>query len=202
MKKELLKLSNIRKDLDLVAYCTISNMSDWKLFPVIGAIILAVTLRYYLKNLWISVAISLVAIPYLIAYIKDIKKYRAQKKELTDSLDIGDISITVLKLSHIAAETIYEPHTHRNSRRSRHSHRHSTKVVKIYHFVSGSSWRVPDVSTHYEWSNQYSLSSQGLENISVSGNEFYYVTLQGYSDISYIYPCKFFELDSELKVQE
>ena len=59
MKKELLKLSNIRKDLDLVAYCTISNMSDWKLFPVIGAIILAVMLRYYLKNLWISVAISL-----------------------------------------------------------------------------------------------------------------------------------------------
>ncbi len=199
MQKETLKLSNIKNDLGLVAYYNISTKEDWKLYPVLSIVAFAVMIGYLLKTFWTVVAIPF-AIPYLISYIKDRKKYSSQKKELTDTLDRGDISISVLKLSHIAKETIYEPYTHRTM--SRHTHRHSMKTVTFFHFISGSSWRVPNVSKHYEWSNKYYLSPEGLENISIAGNEFYYITLQGHSEVSYVYPCKYFELDSELKVKE
>ncbi len=200
MQKETLKLSNIKKDLELVAFCNIYNKEDWKLYPAMSIVAFAVLIGYFLKTFWTVVAIPF-AIPYLISYIKDRIKYSSQKKELSDTLDRGDVSITLLKLSHIAKETIYEPHTHRRTM-GRHSHRHSTKTVTFFHFISGSSWRVPNVLKHYEWSNKYYLSKEGLENISLAGNEFYYITLQGHSEVSYIYPCKYFELDGELKVKE
>jgi len=195
MQKETLKLSYIRQDLDLVAYHNISNIGEWRLYPSFGIILAAIVIGYYLGNIVIGVLISLASIPGLLHYFRERRNYQHQKQELTTALERGDISISVLKLSHISTETVYEPHTYGGDR-------HSTKQVKFFHFTSGSSWRLPAVSTHYEWSNKYYLSSQGLENISISGNEFYYISLQGYPEVSYVYPCSYFELDSELKVKE
>ena len=61
---------------------------------------------------------------------------------------------------------------------------------------------MPDVLKHYDWSKEYNLSSEGLKNISVEGNEFFYVSLQGHPDVAYVYPCKFFELDKGLEIKE
>ena len=55
------------------------------------------------------------------------------------------------------------------------------------------------VEKHYSWSKDFYLSSKGLENISMKGDEFYFVSLQSHHDIAYIYPCKNFELDENLK---
>ena len=76
-----------------------------------------------------------------------------------------------------------------------------TKEVKFYYFSAGRSWRVPSTGCHYKWSKDYYFTTQGLLNISVSGNEFFYVSLQGHFEISYIYPCKFFTLSEELKTK-
>ena len=52
---------------------------------------------------------------------------------------------------------------------------------------------------HYVWSKDYCLSSKGLDNISLQGDEFFYISLRGYYNVAYIYPCKLFELDETLK---
>ena len=79
---------------------------------------------------------------------------------------------------------------------------YSTKEAIFFHFEGGSTWRVPSFPKfvkHYEWSREFSLSSEGLYNTSLKGNEFYFVAIQGASEVTYIYPCKFFELSEQLK---
>ncbi len=49
---------------------------------------------------------------------------------------------------------------------------------------------------------EYYVSPKGLENISIEGDEFYYISLQGYPDVAYIYPCKNFILDEKLMKQK
>jgi hypothetical protein len=111
---------------------------------------------------------------------------------IDDGLERGEISIGVEKLSSIRQEEIYEPH--HIGRRAQ-----TTKTVTFYYFESGIQWREPSIARHYQWSKEYYISSKGLENISISGDEFYYVVLQGNPDIAYIYPCKNFVLDESLK---
>ena len=42
------------------------------------------------------------------------------------------------------------------------------------------------------------VSCQGLENLSIQGDEFMYIFLQKYPDVVYVYPCKIFALDKAL----
>ena len=106
-------------------------------------------------------------------------------------IEQGEISISNEVFRNIAHETIYEPH--RVGRRAS-----VTKMITVYYFNGGSSWRVPDVDKHYAWSHEFYISSKGLANISIVGDEFYFVSLQAHPEIAYIYPCKNFALDAEL----
>ena len=67
--------------------------------------------------------------------------------------------------------------------------------------MSGGGCRIPD-GTLYAWSRDYYISQNGLQNISLPGDEFYHITLQGYSDIDYAYPCKSFTLGEDLKLKQ
>lgn len=194
MKKETLTLSNIQQDLSQVAYEKISNAQDWRFSYIIPVTLIAFFLGIYLKNGWIAFILLPIPVYHIVRYSVASKEYRAQKKAMKELLSRGDISISVEQLSHIAIETIYEPHT-------RHRHTHHHKEVSFYYFQSANSWRVPNVGKHYPWSKEYAVSTQGLANISVEGNEFFYISLQGHHDIAYIYPCKFFVLDESLKKQ-
>ena len=42
------------------------------------------------------------------------------------------------------------------------------------------------------------MSGDMVEKTSIPDDEFYYVSLQGFEDVSCVYPCKFFELDKKL----
>ena len=75
----------------------------------------------------------------------------------------------------------------------------SQKFVKKYCFQSSIEWRDPLFYKHYEWSADSYLSPKGLGDISLYDDEFFYVCLQDYRDIAYIYPCKTFDLDNSLK---
>ena len=129
---------------------------------------------------------------HIFRFIAEYKEYKAKKSEVLSLIDRCEISISDEIFSHIAKETVYEPRT--TVKRTK-----STKTITVYHFEGGSAWRAPLLSKHYEWSKEYSLSPGGLDNISIAGDKFYLVSLQEYHDVSYIYPCKFFELDKSLE---
>lgn len=193
MSKETLSLDNIKQDLNAVAYSTISNESDWRFSYVISFSALAVLCGIITKSIWVGLLIFAVAAYHIVFYIIAYKEYLTHKKAIRQLIKRGDISISLEKLSHIAEETVYEPWSGRRGRT------HFTKLIRVYNFMSGGSWRVPDVDKHYKWSKTHYISLSGLANISVQGNEFFYISLQGYPEIAYIYPLKLFELDKSLE---
>ena len=191
MKKDTLTLTNIQNDMRKIAYKQVSNKGDWRMPYIILSLPAAIVCGIVWKNVWLALVLLALSAPNFARYYVAAREYKLQREAIKNMLDRGDICVSVEKLSHIAEETIYEPHPGR--RRV-----HSTKIVTFYYFMSGGRWRVP-LGEHYEWSHNYRLSSKGLENVSLVGDEFYYVSLQGYHEVAYIYPCKYFELDSSLK---
>ena len=200
MEKETLTLANIAKDLKIVIKQFHSNKSDsylsFYIFPLICA---AIIIGVLLNSVWIGLVISLFPAGFMMLAIKQILAEKADLKKLNELSNQGNISITVEVFSHVANETIFEPHMHALFL---HNHAHLTKTIRRFHFTSGISWRIPSlVFKHYDWSKTHYISTKGLENLSVEGNEFFYVSLQGYPDIAYIYPCKLFKLDPSLPIK-
>jgi len=192
MKKEELKLDNIKHDLKTVLNFQILNVSDWRFSYIIPITLLAVMIGILLKNILAGLFIFSFAAYHIVRFFMEYKNYKAKKNAIEEAIARGDISISIERLSHIAVEVIYEPHF-------RLKHSHAAKEVTFFYFASGSSWRIPAVRTHYGWSKDYYTSTEGLKNISISGEEFFYISLQGNYDIAYIYPCDFFTIDGELK---
>ena len=192
MKKEKITLDAIREDLLKLVKDQISNKSDWRFSYIIPITLSAVLLGVFLENVFIGLLIFAVSVYHIVRYIIEFKEYRSNKTTVMSLIERGEISISNDVLSHIAKETIYEPH--KSGRRTK-----STKDITVYYFSSGSSWRVPNVEKHYSWSDELYLSSKGLENISLSGDKFFFVRLQDHFDIAYIYPCKTFELDISIE---
>ena len=143
--------------------------------------------KYFCRLTFFSIAAY-----HIVRYVIEYKEYKKNQNAVMSLVFRGDFSISHVVFSHAADEVIYEPHRI-NMRRTR-----ATKIVKIFYFKSGISWRVPQVDNHYLWSKDMYLSSKGLENISVEGEEFYFISLQGYPDVSYIYPCKMFDIDASI----
>jgi hypothetical protein len=195
MKKEALKLANIKSDLDRMADFYMSNRMDVKLGYAIPIVFLAVIIGILTKRVWIGLIISLFSVFDILRFIQDVQAYRNTKQLIKATVERGDISISVETLDHIAEETIYEPYT---TGVRGEAHRRNWKTVRMFYFEGGGSWRVPDVNRHYAWSEDYYMSPAGLCNSSTEGEKFFFVCLQGYYDIAYIYPCDRFEL-GELK---
>ncbi len=207
MAKETLTHEGIKHDLKKIAEQQISTKADARLMIAIPITILVVLALILFDLNWIVLLIS--ALTFLIAayqYVRlfdDLKAYRHQKRLIMEAIERADFSISIQKLSHISIETVREPYHHYIAFGNHHVH--ATKEIQMFHFVGGDSWRLPGNSTHsnlyykhYTWSREFYLSSEGLLNMSVEGNEFYLVSLQGEHEISYIYPCKIFTLDKSL----
>ena len=192
MKKETISLSNIQNDLMIIANTQISNDADVRLVFIVPLTLLSVLLGIFLKNIWISLAILALAVYQTVRFVFEYRDYKAKKKSICDVLERGDISISTERFSHVAAQTIVEPHNVGTRIKN-------TKTAVFFYFESGVGWRVPSMDKHYKWSKEYYVSTKGLENISIQGDEFFYVSLQGHFDIAYIYPCKNFTLDEQLK---
>jgi len=183
MEREELKFENIKKDLERFSavevrranYLWITGVFIAPVFAIVGLFI----------NKLIAAIFAVIWIYSLINYIPKISKNLKEKKNTSGAFTRDDFSVSVEKLSHISEEIVSEPGP-------RGDLRHRT--VRYYHFCSGISWAEPNVSEHYEWSKDFSLSSKGLSQTSVEGNEFYYITLKGASNAAYIYNTKFFVL--------
>ena len=193
MKKEELKIENIKKDL---AKCeimrTTRKSSNW-LSGVIAAPILAILAFTYMKFTeipfdiykWLAIPFVIIFVYSLVHYISEVRdELRDRKKVSNSNGEREDYSVSVEKLSHITEETYTFVR----------AHRHHIRTVRIYYFYSGISWREPTTHRHYNWSPEYNLTPSGLYNTSVKDDEFYYITLKGASNSAYIYNTKFFEL--------
>ena len=191
MKKETLTMEAIKSDLIKIVNYQVSNKADWRFSYIVPFTALAIFLGVFTKSVFIGMAVFCVAAYHIARFIIEYKAYKAKKAVILSAIERGEISITTETFSHIANDVIYEPH--RVGIRAK-----STKTITLYHFNGGSSWRAPLFAKHYEWSKEYYISPQGLENISIKGDEFYLVSLQLHNDIAYIYPCKNFELDKSL----
>lgn len=98
-----------------------------------------------------------------------------QKKRI----DACDISVIETKLS-----SVYED-----------VRRVGGRYVPEYHFrLAVGEWCLMN-TTLYEWSQEYHTSVDGLENISLEGDEFYAVIDNETQTVVYAYPKKFFEYE-------
>jgi len=188
MKKEKLTLEAIKSDLIKIANYQVGNKTEWRFSYIAPLTALAIFLGILTKNVLIGIAIFCVAAYHIVRYVLEYKEYKAKKAAILSLISRGEISVSTETFSHIANEVVYEPRK-----------KHNTKTITLYHFDGGSSWRAPFFRKHYEWSKEHFISSKGLENISLRGDEFYFVSLQAHRDIAYIYPCKHFELDKALE---
>lgn len=98
-----------------------------------------------------------------------------QKKRI----DACDISVIETKLS-----SVYED-----------MRRVGGRYVPEYHFrFAVGEWCLMN-TTLYEWSKEYHTSVDGLENVSLEGDEFYAVIDNETQTVVYAYPKKFFEYE-------
>lgn len=185
--KEELRLANVKLDLLKVLSKRESNLSDWRFTYIVPATVLAFGLGFLFRSVWIGLIIFSLAAYHVVRYVIEAHENWAANKQLKKAVDRGDFSVSIETLDHISDETIYEPHITRHGRIN-------IREAKFFYFVGGSSWRVPDIYRHYEWSMNYSMSTNGLDSTSVIGNEFHFITLKGDQDIGYIYNTKMFEL--------
>ena len=101
-----------------------------------------------------------------------------QKKRI----DACDISVSETKLT-----SVYEDVQRVGGRFGRYE--------AIFHFCfAAGEWCLMN-TTLYEWSKEYHTSVDGLENISLEGDEFYAVIDNETQTVVYAYPKKFFEYE-------
>ena len=192
MNKETLTMEGIRSDLTKVLHDQVSNKANWRFSYITPVTALAILAGVLTRNAFIGIAVFCIAAYHIVRFIMEYQEYKKKKRAILSAIERGEISISTEIFSHTANEVIYEPHS--VGKRS-----DVTKTITRYYFNGGASWRVPRCAKHYEWSKEYYISSKGLENISLKGDEFYCVSLQKYHDIAYIYPRKNFELDKSLE---
>ncbi len=211
MTKETLTLEGVSYDFKEIAKFNMSNVREWRLLYIIPLTLLAMIITFFLKKYYITAVIFLIIVYHIIRYILEYIKYRKKINIINQMAGREDICISLEKFTNISDGTIYEPHINFYTHLTLNTRRfifHALKPVNYFCFFSGRRWRIPDgrrfmpnyCNEHYKWSKDFYISSEGLHNISLFGDEFYFVSLKGSDEISYIYPCKNFVLDSSLNV--
>ena len=191
MKKEKLTLENIKKDLKLIPQVEYLIRCEVHQCTIIPVTIIAICIGLLTRRVWIGLLIFMLCARSIYLLVLDKKKYNTKKRMVEQMSGRDDVSITIDEFSHFSVETVHEPHLAGRKLRT-------FKEVTFMYFNSGLSWRLYG-GRYYSWSKNMYLSSEGIRNISVKGNEFICVSLQEDHDIEYYYPCKFFELDDSLE---
>jgi len=186
MKKEELKLSNIKNDLKIVAFANMYKKKDATCSFCFGIAAIIFIGAIFFKSILIGLlGVGSVGLGIFFA-IRENKAYSTNEKAIEDMVEREDISIVIEKFSHVVEDV------------KQHG-KYDTEYISTFYFMTGEHWIAPRIGNHYRWSKEYYISTQGLINISLREDEYYFVSVQGHHDIAYIYPCKFFTLDESLK---
>ena len=192
MQKEKLTLENIKKDLHRSTGEKGSNDVERYIYGLLMSVLLSAVACFGLKMVWFGAIALLLAAYFVVKLCLIQRKKDAADKQVEDADDRLDIAISVEKLSHLSTET----------ERTYVAGRTHYSEVWWLNFMSGVSWRIPEGNMLYSWSKEYYLSPVGMKNSAGPGNEYYFVTLQRNAEVSFVYPCDFFELDESLKKRE
>ena len=188
MEKDKITLSAVKEDLLKQERFALRERVRYRLCAIIPFALFASVIALGVNHPIVGAAVALIAAYQSIRLLIEYLKYCNRKKAIRFIMVREDVSISTEVFSHVAEEIVFEPHLVG-------TRLHLSKVISKYYFKNGIGWRAPLGYTHYEWSKNYNVTPKGLENISISGDGFYYIHLQGNTDIAYIYPCKNFELD-------
>ena len=200
MKKEKITLAAIKQDLLKNIRSMLLVRIEARLLFIIPFTLLALLLYLRTYNVYVSLAVSTFAIYNTVRFVIEYAELKKKKNAVMRIILRGGVSVSTETLSHIANEDVYEPNVRFFRKIGHWGRTRSSREITVFHFRGGSSWRVPSkLHEHYSWSNELYTTSQGLENISLMGDEFFFVKLQGYPEISYVYPCKNFDLDEYLE---
>ncbi len=207
MKKEILTCENVKRDLLKLLACKAEFKSDWRILVFAPAYIIAVLLPIYFNvgftesfppaaSIISSLFFLGIALYQTVIYVREMREIKALRRDMEGRLDKGEFHVSVERLNHIAEYTAYYPRGH-----SLRDKREIRDEITFY-FKGSASWHVPDVIYHYEWSAELRLSTKGLCNVSIPEDEFFFISLVEYPELSYIYPVKFFGLGDDLKLKE
>ena len=193
VKPDTLTKENIIKDLLAREDYLFSRSGDRNMTLLIGSVFFGVLILALMISGVCSwnysiffVGFAIVAVTSGYRVMRDYTEHKNKKKAII----AGEFHIAREKLTNIGYETVYEPHIHSRFGRM---HTHHTREALFLYFPVGE-WRVP-VITLYKWSETYYLSPTGLYNTSLSGEEFFVVTLNYDHTIGYAYNTKFFKYD-------
>lgn len=187
MEKDKITLSAVKEDLLKLERFKMGERAKYRLCTIIPFALFSSVICFGFNNAIVGAVLFAIPAYQIIRLLMEYAKYCRHKKAIRFIMMREDVSVSTEVFSHIASEWVVEPHfvgTRLNL----------TRVIRRYYFKSGIGWREALGYTHYEWSENYYVSPNGLENGSLSGDEFFYISLQGEPDIAYIYPCKKFEL--------
>ena len=183
MKKELFTVENVKSDLNQALTDQSMGRSDYKFACILLGIALGIVFIVFLKK------VMLLCIPcfvfsgvFIFLLVKQLVEDGKVVREIKKCIDQEDFSVSIKKLSHIT----YEPNTTVTNKHG------LNKTDEYFYFEGGVSWRVPEVIKHYDWSTSYSFGQRGLNDSSVKGDEFYYITLKNNPEIGYVYNTRLF----------
>ena len=184
MQKETLTPDVVRKDLQKMIHMRETHVAENRYTCIFIGLLAAGAVGFLTRSLWIGLVASPFAIYHIVKLFQELRANHALFKEILYAVRHGELVVSTEILEHVSEELFYR------------QYRHQTVMYTVRHlcFRSGRRWQMPD-TRHYEWSMQYCMSSQGLDHTSVSGNEFYIITLQGHYEIAYAYNKSLFALD-------
>lgn len=195
MKKEILTHDKIKHDLDREVKKHTPMPISIAIFAAISFIFSAVFFRT--GEFILGIILVVFALIFIAVYIRQYLSFRKQSQ----ATYISNINVIKSKLHSISTETAHS--VYRDVvRRNRNRTNHYSESVFVLRFGAGE-WKITLVNQPYDtymlytWSENYTTSLQGLDNISLSGDEFFVVIDENTQNIIYAYPAKFFECDVE-----
>ena len=132
MKKERLTVASVKSDLIQMLNTIDCNVSDARMSLIVPSAMLAVILGAVLQNIVVGLVIAVFPVYHTVRYIKEVMAISSAKKDIVDGIERGEISVARETLSHIAEETIYEPHS---SGRQNGKY----KIIQTFYFQGGAS---------------------------------------------------------------
>ena len=185
MKKEKLTKEQIQSDLLLHEKRRFWDRSRWLVDCAIGFALIPIPFCVLFQTLWIALPFGLMIAVLVGVLLRELTVWHLRSKRIR----AGAFTVGTGSYSGTADEWLFRPSIGRG-RFCFHDR------VRFWQFSNGQ-WQVFFPANHYAWSKLYAMSHQGLENVTLEGDEYYTVCLLGDTDLGYVYPTKLFDYEKQ-----
>lgn len=187
MTKEPLTFEDVKKDMRKLVRSRTPEILGWRLCFILLATLAAVLVGLLTQKVWAGCLVFSIAVYHIVRLVLAFLRNRKALKLLKSKTERCSFCVSVEELKQVTEEVA--PHFYSPFKAKRNQ-----LLDKCFRFTSGAVWKMPDVDRHYTWSRVNDMSQNGLDNTSVSGDTFYFISLEADKDVCYIYNTKLFEL--------